>query len=219
MAKTRQVVGEQAEADGESDESTGDEVTVASAVQRVLIKQSPYLDAFHEHLPVRLTIDSGATGNMMKASCGHSPVACPNLATGCVRKIRVPNLTNVPQLVQKSHQLCRVRAVCPPISDATVLADPPRPVSTTRSSLSSDLVALDPDDIMPSDVKDKFRALHREFDEVFDPQFKGYNGAVGPFQAKVNMGLSNPLNARAGSHSTPGVSYKNFRHSLTCWRG
>ncbi|KAJ8400994.1 hypothetical protein AAFF_G00389510 [Aldrovandia affinis] len=70
MAKTRQVVGEQAEADGgESDESTGDEVTVASAVQRVLIKQSPYLDAFHEHLPVRLTIDSGATGNMMKASC------------------------------------------------------------------------------------------------------------------------------------------------------
>ncbi|KAJ8388921.1 hypothetical protein AAFF_G00126770 [Aldrovandia affinis] len=69
MAKTRQVVGEQAEADGESDGSTGDEVTVASAVQRVLIKQSPYLDAFHEHLPVRLTIDSGATGNMMKASC------------------------------------------------------------------------------------------------------------------------------------------------------
>ncbi|KAJ8400993.1 hypothetical protein AAFF_G00389500 [Aldrovandia affinis] len=71
---------------------------------------------------------------------------------------------------------------------------------------------------MPSDVKDKFRALHREFDEVFDPQFKGYNGAVGPFQAKVNMGPVQPLNARAGSHSTPGVSYKNFRHSLTCWR-
>ncbi|KAJ8377293.1 hypothetical protein AAFF_G00261420 [Aldrovandia affinis] len=338
MAKTRQVVGEQAEADCESDESTGDEVTVASAVQRVLIKQSPYLDAFHEHLPVRLTIDSGATGNMMKASCatqlgvtitgstqsahqadgssllkvlgeirthfqrdGHNlyfeglvvedldsdilagipfmekndvsirpakhqiclgddvyrygtyhtstdrhavrrahvlrapakstvwpgeyieldlpPDLCdvdgelavephidalrdqagthqwpaPTLLRGVSGKIRVPNLTNVPQLVQKSHQLCRVRATyVPPISDATVLADPPRPVSTTRSSLSSDLVALDPDNIMPSDVKDKFRALHREFDEVFDPQFKGYNGAVGPFQAKVNMGPVQP---------------------------
>ncbi|KAJ8396457.1 hypothetical protein AAFF_G00017630 [Aldrovandia affinis] len=338
MAKTRQVVSEQAEADGESDGSTGDEVTVASAVQRVLIKQSPYLDAFHEHLPVRLTIDSGATGNMMKASCatqlgvtitgstqsahqadgssllkvlgeirthfqrdGHNlyfeglvvedldsdilagipfmekndvsirpakhqiclgddvyrygtyhtstdrhavrrahvlrapakstvwpgeyieldlpPDLCdvdgelaaephidalcdqagthqwpaPTLLRGVSGKIRVPNLTNVPQLVQKSHQLCRVRATyVPPISDATVLADPPRPVSTTRSSLSSDLVALDPDNIMPSDVKDKFRALHREFDEVFDPQFKGYNGAVGPFQAKVNMGPVQP---------------------------
>ncbi|KAJ8371465.1 hypothetical protein AAFF_G00310370 [Aldrovandia affinis] len=56
MAKTRQVVGEQAEADGESGESTGDEVTVASAVQRVLIKQSPYLDAFHEHLPAKVNM-------------------------------------------------------------------------------------------------------------------------------------------------------------------
>ncbi|KAJ8414133.1 hypothetical protein AAFF_G00067310 [Aldrovandia affinis] len=155
----------------------------------------------------------------LRDQAGTHQWPAPTLLRGVSGKIRVPNLTNVPQLVQKSHQLCRVRATyVPPISDATVLADPPRPVSTTRSSLSSDLVALDPDDIMPSDVKDKFRALHREFDEVFDPQFKGYNGAVGPFQAKVNMGPVQPLNARAGSHSTPGVSYKNFRHSLTCWR-
>ncbi|KAJ8417103.1 hypothetical protein AAFF_G00283300 [Aldrovandia affinis] len=129
----------------------------------------------------------------LRDQAGTHQWPAPTLLRGVSGKIRVPNLTNVPQLVQKSHQLCRVRATyVPPISDATVLADPPRPVSTTRSSLSSDLVALDPDDIMPSDVKDKFRALHREFDEVFDPQFKGYNGAVGPFQAKVNMGPVQP---------------------------
>ncbi|KAJ8391294.1 hypothetical protein AAFF_G00090810 [Aldrovandia affinis] len=129
----------------------------------------------------------------LRDQAGTHQWPAPTLLRGVSGKIRVPNLTNVPQLVQKSHQLCRVRATyVPPISDATVLADPPRPVSTTRSSLSSDLVALDPDNIMPSDVKDKFRALHREFDEVFDPQFKGYNGAVGPFQAKVNMGPVQP---------------------------
>ena len=27
---------------------------------------------------------------------------------------------------------------------------------------------------------------------VFDPNFKGYNGAVGPFMAKVNMGPVEP---------------------------
>ena len=41
---------------------------------------------------------------------------------------------------------------------------------------------------MPAGVKEEFRALHREFESVFDPHFKGYNGAVGPFQARVNMG-------------------------------
>lgn len=35
-------------------------------------------------------------------------------------------------------------------------------------------------------------ALHREFDKVFDPPFKGYNGAVGPFQARVHTGPVQP---------------------------
>ena len=41
---------------------------------------------------------------------------------------------------------------------------------------------------MPPDIKDKFHALHRQFDSVFNPHFKGYNGALGLFQARVNMG-------------------------------
>lgn len=28
----------------------------------------PYVDTFHGHVPIRLTIDSGATGNMMGGS-------------------------------------------------------------------------------------------------------------------------------------------------------
>ena len=35
-------------------------------------------------------------------------------------------------------------------------------------------------------------SLHQEFDAVFNPSFKGYNGASGPFEAVVNMGPTQP---------------------------
>ncbi|VDI84007.1 Hypothetical predicted protein [Mytilus galloprovincialis] len=38
------------------------------SVNRVQVRQSPYLDVFHTHYNTRLTIDSGATGNMLRAS-------------------------------------------------------------------------------------------------------------------------------------------------------
>ena len=37
----------------------------------VQIEQSPNLDVFHGNDTVKLTIDSGATGNMMRTSCAH----------------------------------------------------------------------------------------------------------------------------------------------------
>lgn len=76
----------------------------------------------------------------------------------------------------------------PSLSDAAAPADPVKLALTTKSALSSGPVTLDPDDVMPPDIRDKFRALHREFDSVFDSHFKGYNGAMGPFKARVNMG-------------------------------
>ena len=49
-------------------------------------------------------------------------------------------------------------------------------------------VQVDPDNILPQTVRDKFQSLLSEYDSVFDPQFPGYNGTAGPYQAKVNMG-------------------------------
>ena len=60
MAKTRQVMGEQVETDDEVVECISEETAPSSGVKCVLIKQCPY---------VILTVGSGATGNMMKASC------------------------------------------------------------------------------------------------------------------------------------------------------
>ena len=39
-----------------------------NAVNRVQVRQSPYIDTFYVHHPLRITVDSGATGNMIRAS-------------------------------------------------------------------------------------------------------------------------------------------------------
>ena len=53
-------------------------------------------------------------------------------------------------------------------------------------------VKLDPDGIFPPVIRDKFRDLLLEYDDIFNPEFSGCNGAVGPYQAIVNMGPVQP---------------------------
>ena len=40
----------------------------AYRIHRIQTRQSPYLDTFYDHHPVRITVDSGATGNMIRHS-------------------------------------------------------------------------------------------------------------------------------------------------------
>lgn len=49
--------------------SDGEEIPFPqdASVARVQIRQSPYIDAFLAHHSVRITIDSGATGNMIRS--------------------------------------------------------------------------------------------------------------------------------------------------------
>ena len=53
-------------------------------------------------------------------------------------------------------------------------------------------MSLDPDNLFTPDMRTKFSALLEEYHSVFDPNFPGYNGAAGPFTAKVNMGPVEP---------------------------
>jgi hypothetical protein len=64
-------------------------------------------------------------------------------------------------------------------------------MNRTKQTYSSD-VRLDPDNLFSPDVRLKFKSLMRGYDDVFDPSIRGYNGAVGPFEAKVNMGPVEP---------------------------
>ena len=61
-----------------------------------------------------------------------------------------------------------------------------------KSGHHSESVQLDPDNILPPQAKQGFRDILHKFDDVFDPVIMGYNGAVGPFEAHVNMGPVQP---------------------------
>ena len=49
-------------------------------------------------------------------------------------------------------------------------------------------VSLNPDSVLATDITTKFKAALDEYDNMFDPNFKGYNGASRPFEAHVNIG-------------------------------
>ena len=65
-------------------------------------------------------------------------------------------------------------------------------MATTPTEHPVDTVRIDPDNILPQQDKALLREITRRFPSVFKPDFKGYNGAMGPFQAVVNIGPSLP---------------------------
>ena len=60
------------------------------------------------------------------------------------------------------------------------------------STLHTDQVNVDPDSILDPGMRSRFHDLHRNYDEVFNPQIAKHNGALGLFEAKVNMGPTQP---------------------------
>lgn len=121
----------------------------------------------------------------------------PGVLTSVAGRIRIPNMTEDPQVLRKHEHFCQIHTVS--ISDevADTHCDgelPPLPIarSTSTSTHFSSPVRVDPDDILPPKIKSQFSSLLMEFDSVFDPNITGYNGASGPFQACVNMGPVQP---------------------------
>ena len=49
-------------------------------------------------------------------------------------------------------------------------------------------MSVDPDKILPDNSRSDFHGLLNEYDEVFSPQITGYKGAVGKYEATMNMG-------------------------------
>ena len=49
-------------------------------------------------------------------------------------------------------------------------------------------MSLDPSNLLPHDIRAKFRSLLDEYNHIFDPNINGYNGVEGPFEARGNLG-------------------------------
>ncbi len=122
----------------------------------------------------------------------------PTIISAVSGILRIPNLTNEPRVLKKHEHFCQVLPVHKPDfeEDASVL---PQSLSDIRASsvlahgfYHSDAVSIDPHNILPPGVKQDFQKVIREYDTVFDPNHKCYNGAAGPFQAVINMGPVQP---------------------------
>ena len=112
-------------------------------------------------------------------------------------KIRILNATGEPKVLRRNEHFCQVHPVFTPPADdipkCTIAhITTPATKASTYDTQHSNTVQLDPNDILPPEVKTQFRSLLSDFDHVFDPNIKGYNGAVGQFEAIVNMGPVQP---------------------------
>ncbi|VDH94388.1 Hypothetical predicted protein [Mytilus galloprovincialis] len=124
----------------------------------------------------------------------------PQIAQSVAGKIRIVNNTSVPQFIQRNEHFCRVRLTTT-IDNAPEAPDNIRDIKTTNyidSTHTSQFfkqVSVDPDNLLSPDLQTQFNELLRKFSEVFSPNFEGYNGEIGPFEASVNMGPVQPPKA------------------------
>ncbi|CAC5360925.1 unnamed protein product [Mytilus coruscus] len=121
----------------------------------------------------------------------------PQTAQSVAGKIRIVNNTLVPQFRQRNEHFCRVRLTTT-IDNAPEVPDNMRDIKTTNyidtthTSHFSKQVSVDPDNLLSPDLQIQFNELLRKFSEDFSPNFEGYNGTKGPFEASVNVGLVQP---------------------------
>ena len=57
-------------------------------------------------------------------------------------------------------------------------------------------VIVDPDNILPKDIVDKFKSLNQQFSVVFQPDLPAYNGAFGRVEASINIPQNMPPSER-----------------------
>ena len=112
----------------------------------------------------------------------------PIITQSIAGKIRIPNHTDQPIIVKKNEHIAQVSLVYTPTLDET--ASVIKKSTTNRQEIvaHSTTVTIDPDNMLQSNIITSFKDLNRKFSRVFEPNLPGYNGAVGPLCAVVNMG-------------------------------
>ena len=116
----------------------------------------------------------------------------PGIIEAISGKVRIPNDTDEPQSLRKNEHFCQVRLtteVSYDSSDDNIQLPKPHspPIGTC-----SDAVSIDPDKMLTESYRSKFHTLVQTYDNVFDSNIQGYNGSMGPFEAKINMGPVQP---------------------------
>ena len=109
-------------------------------------------------------------------------------------KVRLVNSSQEPKLIGRHEHLSQILPTeeTSSFTPTPSLPSLPQPVKPKSSLPFSSSVSIDPDNILPEDLRVKFRQLLQTYDRIFDPDITGYNGAAGPILASVNIGPVQP---------------------------
>ena len=178
--------------------SSGDNVDTSNAarhahVLRATTTETVWPGDFMEFdIPQSISVkDSAFALEPYFSSPNSRSLVQPDIVHSVARKIRVPNLTNEPCVVRKHDHLCQIRSVYTQENASVSSPSTATSVKLTGTLFSSN-VSLDPNQILPADVKSKFADVLKDHDTVFSPSLEGYNGSAGPFEARVNKGPVQP---------------------------
>ena len=115
----------------------------------------------------------------------------PSIIRAVAGKIRIANITDVPQVLKKNDHFAQAVPVSEPITSARQSpTTPSKDVFSSTPPIHN--ITVDEGEQLPADIRSDFHTLHKEFHSVFNPYFQGYNGTYGPIQAVVNMGTTEP---------------------------
>ena len=123
-------------------------------------------------------------------------------------KVRLVNSSQEPKLIGRHKHLSQIIPTQETSSFTSTpsLSSLPQPVKPKSSLPFSSSVSIDSDNILPEDLRVKFRQLLQTYGRNFDLDITGYNGAAGPILASVNIGPVQPPNEKAAFPSTPGTN-------------
>ena len=107
-------------------------------------------------------------------------------------KVRIFNNTSTPKVLKKNQQFAQIHRVADAPENHHETSHPSMPPSTDTPADQTKSIEVDPDNQLPAEIREKFRALHHQHASVFTRDFEGYNGASGPIKATVNMGPTEP---------------------------
>ena len=111
-------------------------------------------------------------------------------------ELSLSNTSTDPILIPKNSHVCNILPAVPKdVMDSVKSNDvyPSSPVmSKKKTSPYSTPVQIDPDGLLSTEEKSKFRRLVEMYDDVFDPKIGVYNNHSGQLYVEVNMGPEPP---------------------------
>ena len=106
--------------------------------------------------------------------------------------IRIQNDTTEPRTIKKHEHIAQLVPTYYPEIKECDTSNAEAQIRNISSDNFTQQISVDPDNVFSPELKEKFHALHRKYNRVFDSSYEGYNHSYGKFEAVVNMGNVKP---------------------------